>query len=161
MAPSHSLKKRLSIRQSVRTFFCQFLHICQRGFYWTDFHEIWLLRILRKSAEKSQIWLTSNKNVGHFTWIPSVFHTFGSDNCSAATEISLLCFLCNASNVSEIPESDISYSLIQGKYNRLFPWQLWLRESPTVIRNTYIAYLDKFRGVNTGRQQCASICYDQ
>jgi len=36
----------------------------------------------------------------------SVFHTFGSDNCSAATEISLLCFLCNASNVSEIPGRD-------------------------------------------------------
>jgi len=39
---------------------------------------------------------------------------------------------------------------MKGEYNFVFPWQQWLRESCTVIRYTYITYLDKFGGVNTG-----------
>jgi len=80
---------------------------------------------------------------------------------SATTEISLLCFHCNASNVSEIAESEVSNSTIQGNYNFVLPWQQWLRESPTVKRYTYLAYLDKFRGVNTGKEHCASVCLNQ
>jgi len=34
---------------------------------WTDFQEIWYLRIFRKSVEKIQFSLKSDKNNGHFT----------------------------------------------------------------------------------------------
>jgi hypothetical protein len=34
----------------------------------TDFHEIWYLRIFRKSVEKIQVLLKSNKNKRYFTW---------------------------------------------------------------------------------------------
>jgi hypothetical protein len=42
----------------------------QLGSQLTDFHEIWYLRIFRKSVEKIQISLKSDKNKGHFTWRP-------------------------------------------------------------------------------------------
>jgi hypothetical protein len=42
----------------------------QLGSHWTDFHEIWYLRIFRKSVEKIQVSLKSNKNKGYFTWRP-------------------------------------------------------------------------------------------
>jgi len=38
------------------------------GSHWTDFHEIWYLNIFRKSAEKIQVSLKSDKNNGHFAW---------------------------------------------------------------------------------------------
>ena len=79
-APPNSLQKRLSVRQSVRTSFCQFFHIYQRGLYWKDFHEIWHCRILWKSAEKSQILSKSNKNMGTLREYPSVFHNWASVN---------------------------------------------------------------------------------
>jgi hypothetical protein len=43
---------------------------------------------------------------------------------------------------------------VMQQYQGKTTWQQWLRESPTVIRYTYIAYLDKFRGVNTGKTLC-------
>jgi len=33
----------------------------------TDFHEIWYLRVFRKSVKKIQVSLKSDKNNGHFT----------------------------------------------------------------------------------------------
>ena len=42
----------------------------QLGFHWTDFHEIWYLTIFRKSVEKIQVQLKSDKNNGNFAWIP-------------------------------------------------------------------------------------------
>ena len=36
----------------------------------TDFHEIWYLRIFRKSVAKIQVSLKSDKNNGYFTWRP-------------------------------------------------------------------------------------------
>jgi hypothetical protein len=40
------------------------------GSHWTDFHEIWYLRIFRKSVEKLQVPLKSDKNNWYFTWRP-------------------------------------------------------------------------------------------
>ena len=37
---------------------------------WTDFHEIWYLRIFRKSVEKINVSLKPDKNYGYFTWRP-------------------------------------------------------------------------------------------
>jgi hypothetical protein len=51
----------MSVRPSVR--------MEQLGYHWTDFHEIWYLRIFRKSVEKIQVSLNSVKNNVHFTWI--------------------------------------------------------------------------------------------
>jgi len=48
------------VRSSVR--------MVQLGFHWTDFHEIWYLKIFRKSAEKIQVSSKSDKNNGYFTW---------------------------------------------------------------------------------------------
>jgi hypothetical protein len=49
---------------------CLSVHMDQLGSQWTDFHEIWYLSIFRKSAEKIQVSLKSDKNNGHFTWRP-------------------------------------------------------------------------------------------
>ena len=42
----------------------------QLGSHWTDFHEILYLRIFRKSVEKIQVSLKSDKNKGYFTRRP-------------------------------------------------------------------------------------------
>ena len=46
----------------------------QLGSHWTDFHEIWYLRIFRKSIDKIQVPLKSDKTKGYFTW--STIHAF-------------------------------------------------------------------------------------
>ena len=43
----------------------------QLGSHWADFHEIWYLRIFRKSVAKIQVSLKSDKNKGYFTWRPT------------------------------------------------------------------------------------------
>jgi len=40
----------------------------QLSCHWTDFLEIWYLGIFRKSSEKIQVSLKSDKNNGNFTW---------------------------------------------------------------------------------------------
>jgi len=35
---------------------------------WTDFQEIWYLKIFQKSIQKIQVLLISDKNIGYFTW---------------------------------------------------------------------------------------------
>jgi len=47
----------------------------QLGSQWTDFHEIWYLRICRKSVEKIQVSLSSYKNNSYFKWSP-MYRTF-------------------------------------------------------------------------------------
>ena len=42
----------------------------QLGSHWTDFNEIWYLRIFRKSVKKIQVSLKSDKNNRYFTWSP-------------------------------------------------------------------------------------------
>jgi len=48
------------------------------GSCWTDFCGIWYSWLLWKSVKKIQIWLKSEKNIGHCE-DPSVFHIVGSD----------------------------------------------------------------------------------
>jgi hypothetical protein len=40
----------------------------QLGSHWSDFDEIWYLSFCRKSVEKVQYSLKSDKNNGYFTW---------------------------------------------------------------------------------------------
>ena len=40
------------------------------GSLWTDFYEIWYFSIFRKSVQKIQVSLKSDKNKGYFTWRP-------------------------------------------------------------------------------------------
>jgi hypothetical protein len=54
-----TLSFAISVRLSVR--------IEQLGFHWTNFQEILYLSIFRKSVEKIQVSLKSDKNNGHFT----------------------------------------------------------------------------------------------
>jgi hypothetical protein len=42
------------------------IHMQQLSSHWTDFHEIWYLRIFRKSAEKIKFRLKSDSNDGYF-----------------------------------------------------------------------------------------------
>jgi hypothetical protein len=51
----------ISVRPSVR--------MERLGSPWTDFREVWYLRIFRKSAEQIQVSLISDKNNGYFTLI--------------------------------------------------------------------------------------------
>ena len=43
---------------------CLFVRIERLGSHWTGFHEIWHLSIFRKSLEKFQVWLKSDKETG-------------------------------------------------------------------------------------------------
>jgi len=52
----------MSVRPSVRTE--------QLGFYWRDFHDNLYLSIFRKTGEKIQILLKSDKKNGYFKWRP-------------------------------------------------------------------------------------------
>ena len=38
--------------------------------FWKYFHEIWYFITFRKSVEKINVSLESDKNKGHFTWRP-------------------------------------------------------------------------------------------
>jgi hypothetical protein len=49
-------------------FICPSVRMTLFGSYWTDFHEIWYLRIFRKSVEKIQFLSKSDNNKGYFTW---------------------------------------------------------------------------------------------
>jgi len=53
------------------------LSVClyQHGSHWTDFLEIWYWRLLRKLAEKLQISLQLDKNIGYFKWRPQYVYT--------------------------------------------------------------------------------------
>jgi hypothetical protein len=44
----------------------------QFGSHWTDFNEIWYLRIFRKSVEKTQVSLETDRNEGQLTWRPKI-----------------------------------------------------------------------------------------
>jgi len=64
----------LSVRLSFCTFTCKFRlptgESLWLGSHWTDFHEIWYLINFRKSVEKRQVSLNSDRNNGYFTLRP-------------------------------------------------------------------------------------------
>ena len=54
---------------------CQLCHGCPSGCdtsapTGTDFHEIWYRKIFKKSIDKVQVSIKSDKNTGYFTWWP-------------------------------------------------------------------------------------------
>ena len=55
---------------------CYLRHVCPsalmelHGYHWTDFHEIWYLRIFRNIYQEIQVLLNYDKNNGYFTWRP-------------------------------------------------------------------------------------------
>jgi hypothetical protein len=42
-------------------------------FHWTNLDEMWRLNFLRKSVDKIQLWLKSDKNNGYFKWQIDIF----------------------------------------------------------------------------------------
>jgi len=48
-------------------FVCLSVLMERLGFHWWDFHEMLYLWILRKICEEVQLWLKSDKHIGHFT----------------------------------------------------------------------------------------------
>jgi hypothetical protein len=57
-------KVTVSIVMSVRPSFGPPVRMEKLGFHWTDFPEIWYLSIFRKTVEKIQVALKSDKNNG-------------------------------------------------------------------------------------------------
>ena len=51
-------------------------HMEQLGSHWTSFREVCYLNIYRKSPEKIQVSLKSDKNNGHFTWRPIYIYDY-------------------------------------------------------------------------------------
>ena len=56
----------------------------QLGSHWTNFHEIWYMRIFRKSVMEIQVSLESDENdgYGYFTWRPVYIHDHISQSFS-------------------------------------------------------------------------------
>ena len=54
----------------------------QLGFHWTDFHEIWRLRNLRKYVDKIKFALKFDKNNGYFTRRPMYIYDNTLQNSS-------------------------------------------------------------------------------
>jgi len=86
----------------------------QLGCHWTDFHEIWCLRIVWQSVAKIQVSLKSDENNGYFTRRPiNIF-----DHISNATNKHTGCVILIA-----------------------FPLQRWLHERTSVLRYTSLPVL--------------------
>jgi hypothetical protein len=60
-------KAAISVVMSVCPLVRSSVRIQQLGSHWTEFLEIWYLSIFRKSVEKIQVSLTSDKNNRYFT----------------------------------------------------------------------------------------------
>jgi hypothetical protein len=48
----------------------------QLGSHWTDFYEIWYLRIFKKIVKKIKVLLKSDKNNGYFIWRPIYIYDY-------------------------------------------------------------------------------------
>ena len=68
-------KATISLVMSFCQSVCPSVCVCVRmelfGSHWTDFREIWNLRIFRKSVDRVQVSLKSDKNNGHCIWRPT------------------------------------------------------------------------------------------
>ena len=65
---SQFLGASAKLRKAIISFFmCQSVRMGQLGSHRTDFHEIWYLNIFRKSVDKIQVSLKSDKNNGYIT----------------------------------------------------------------------------------------------
>ena len=53
-----------------KIYICSLSAHTELGSHWTYFHEIWYLCIFRKTVQKTQVALKSDKNNGYFTWRP-------------------------------------------------------------------------------------------
>lgn len=60
----------------------------ERGFHWTDYCEIWYRALLRKSVEKIQIGLISERNIGHLRFHGNAFitHCIDSGTCTSTIQ---------------------------------------------------------------------------
>jgi hypothetical protein len=124
---------------SARSCLCLYQH----GSHWTDFCDIWYSGLVRKSAEKLQISLQLDKNIGYFTWGPHYVYTANSstkllylDKCAKRTHVcspwkkwtlTLLKAICRSTTMQK--ESSIEV-----------PWQQWLHERNTMLRYTFTFY---------------------
>jgi hypothetical protein len=121
------------------------LSVClyQHGSHWTDFRDIRYSGLERKSAEKLQILLHLDKNIGYFTWGPQYVYTVDSftkllylDKCAKRTHgcslwqnwtLILFTAICRSTTIQK--ESTVE-----------FPWQQWLHERNTMLRYTFTVY---------------------
>ena len=59
----------VSLRKATISFVMS-VRAVQLGSYWTDFHEIWYLSAFRKSVDRIEVALKSDKNNRYFPWRP-------------------------------------------------------------------------------------------
>ena len=94
--------------------------------------------VLRKYVEKLQIWLNSDKYIGHFTWRRNCVSRCNSDSCRSSTDSALLCFRDNAFSICYTYCSQhICISALQRERNIAFPWRWWVRERAILLRYAY------------------------
>jgi hypothetical protein len=81
-ASSQHFEKRLSASSclsALRPSIC-LSTMQQLSSHWTDFYEIWYLRVFRKFIKKIQLSIKSDKNNGYFTWRPMYIYDNSSLN---------------------------------------------------------------------------------
>ena len=112
---------------------CPSVRMHQHGSYWTDYLEIWYWKLIWKSVEKIQFWLKSDKNFGHFTWIPKyVFTILKRTHCCVSIATLSVCLLLTATyvcrqykgNVATIQQYDKRIVAANSAADILYCW-LW------------------------------------
>jgi hypothetical protein len=137
----------MSVRPSVRTE--------QLGSHWTDFYEIWCLGIFRKTVEKIQVPLKSDKNNGNFTQI----RAYIGDNISFIFSLNKKCSekTCRRNQNTHFISNDVSKIVVpfnrqygeirysrtdhRWKYNRAHTLYMPI----TKTTNTHSEYVNNFR----------------
>jgi hypothetical protein len=143
----------------------------QLGSHWTDLHEILYLSICRKSVEKIQVSLKSDKNNGYLTWRPTylvhflclaqfflewkVFQTkvvekikthvlySTRESCRLWDNVKKYCRAGQATddNMAHAHCMLDNYTYSQCVILNAFPVQQWLQERTLMLPCTYIACL--------------------
>jgi len=155
MSVSVTSEKRLLASSHL---FSLFNGMYQSASHWTNFHEIWYWGLLQKYLKKLQIWSSSAKNIGHFTWsnkyVYIVFYRIWQARSHKSRKapinfMSFRLFVCLS-----------LYSFQGGSYRKDFR-EIWywglLRKSFQKLQAWL--KLDKNTGHLTGRCKCVSYCW--
>jgi hypothetical protein len=84
--------------------------------HWMDFLKLDTGGMLWKSVEKLQIWLISNKNIGHFTWRPVCYMLLAGTYIVQQYRECLLCFHGKVFNIYYFAESDMYVNNANGMH---------------------------------------------
>jgi len=103
-----------------------------------------VLGALTNICRETQSSLKSDKNIGHFAWVPHCVYFVLSDMCSVTIPRTHGCASMTTLSVSYYTVDDICTERVQRERIVAFSWQQGLRERATVLRCAYIAFLVRF-----------------